>query len=96
MRGRRCPGRRRLLLIGQGSVKLGIRKKKGFEEIGRTHLLIAQRAVREDTIRIGRFVSSPSDALCLEVPVEALDDIPSAMLRRLAQIRAFKVVDLDL
>lgn len=63
---------------------------------GWTHLLIAQRAVREDTIRIGRLVSSPSNALCLEIPVEALDDIPSAMLRRLAQIGTFKVIDLDL
>lgn len=39
---------------------------------------------------------APTDVLCLEVAIEALNDVSATVLRGLGEVGALEVVDLDL
>ena len=43
------------------------------------HLLVRETAVRENSIRIAGFVSSPGHALVLQIPFKPLNNVPSAV-----------------
>lgn len=60
------------------------------------YLLVCHAARRENTVLLADFVLPPAAGLVLEVAVEAMYDIASAVRSGLRQVGALEVVDLNL
>lgn len=60
------------------------------------YLLVCHAARGEDAVLLADFVLPPAAGLVLEVAVEAMDDVASAVRSGLRQVGALEVVDLDL